>query len=92
MAETTTAPRGMKGVWHVRMGAGAAWRKSVWGEFLSEYLGTFTLIAFGDGVVAMAVSALNQSGRAATDPHANTSAPILTSCTTLDHRRFHLNG
>jgi len=30
---------------------------------LSEYLGTFVLIAFGDGVVAMAVAALNQSGR-----------------------------
>ena len=56
----------MMGVWHVRMGAGAAWRRTVWGEFLSEYLGTFTLIAFGDGVVAMAVSALNQSGRAET--------------------------
>ncbi|HEX3294257.1 MAG TPA: MIP/aquaporin family protein [Solirubrobacterales bacterium] len=67
MAETTIEPRGMKGVWHVRMGAGAAWRKTVWGEFLSEYLGTFTLIAFGDGVVAMAVAALNQSGRAATN-------------------------
>src|SRR2546429_1830905 len=57
----------MMGVWHVRMGAGAAWRKTVWGEFLSEYLGTFTLIAFGDGVVAMAVAALNQSGRAETN-------------------------
>src|SRR5437763_10608696 len=56
----------MMGVWHVRVGAGAAWRRTVWGEFLSEYLGTFTLIAFGDGVVAMAVSALNQSGRAET--------------------------
>ena len=56
----------MMGVWHIRMGAGAAWRKTVWGEFLSEYLGTFTLIAFGDGVVAMAVAALNQSGRAET--------------------------
>jgi len=55
------------GVWHIRMGAGAAWRKTVWGEFLSEYLGTFVLIAFGDGVVAMAVAALNQSGRAATN-------------------------
>src|SRR5919204_6131774 len=54
----------MMGVWHVRMGAGAAWRRTVWGEFLSEYLGTFVLIAFGDGVVAMAVSALNSSGRA----------------------------
>jgi len=57
----------MMGVWYVRMGAGAAWRKTVWGEFLSEYLGTFTLIAFGDGVVAMAVAALNQSGRAQTN-------------------------
>jgi glycerol uptake facilitator protein len=67
VAETTTEPRGMMGVWHVRMGAGAAWRKTVWGEFLSEYLGTFVLIMFGDGVVAMAVAALNQSGRAATN-------------------------
>jgi glycerol uptake facilitator protein len=67
VAETTTEPRGMAGVWHVRMGAGAAWRRTVWGEFLSEYLGTFVLIAFGDGVVAMAVAALNQSGRAQTD-------------------------
>jgi glycerol uptake facilitator protein len=67
VAETTTEARGMMGVWHVRMGAGAAWRKTVWGEFLSEYLGTFTLIAFGDGVVAMAVAALNQSGRAETN-------------------------
>jgi len=57
----------MAGVWHTRMGAGAAWRTTVWGEFLSEYLGTFVLIAFGDGVVAVAVAGLNQSGRAATD-------------------------
>jgi glycerol uptake facilitator protein len=33
------------------------------GELVSEGLGTFILIAFGDGVVAMAVAALNQSGR-----------------------------
>jgi glycerol uptake facilitator protein len=39
------------------------WRATVWGELLSEFLGTFVLIAFGDGVVAMAVAALNQSGR-----------------------------
>jgi glycerol uptake facilitator protein len=67
VSEAGTEARGMTGVWHVRMGAGAAWRKTVWGEFLSEYLGTFTLIAFGDGVVAMAVAALNQSGRAETN-------------------------
>jgi glycerol uptake facilitator protein len=30
---------------------------------LAEFLGTFILILFGDGVVAMAVAALNQSGR-----------------------------
>lgn len=39
------------------------WRTTVWGEFLSEFLGTFVLIAFGCGVVAMVVAALNQSGR-----------------------------
>ncbi len=39
------------------------WRQTVWGELLSEFLGTFVLISFGDGVVAMAVAALNQSGR-----------------------------
>ena len=41
-------------------------RANIWGEGLSEFLGTFVLIAFGDGVVAMAVAALNQSGRAET--------------------------
>src|SRR5919205_234738 len=41
----------------------ARWRQTVWGELLSEFLGTFVLIALGDGVVAMAVAALNQSGR-----------------------------
>ena len=41
-------------------------RSGLWGEALAEFLGTFVLISFGDGVVAMAVAALNQSGRAAT--------------------------
>ena len=67
MSESAMESRGTRGGWHAAMGPGAAWRKTIWGEFLSEYLGTFVLIAFGDGVVAMAVAALNQSGRAATD-------------------------
>jgi glycerol uptake facilitator protein len=46
------APRGKVG-----------WRAGTVGELVSEGLGTFILIAFGDGVVAMAVAALNQSGR-----------------------------
>jgi glycerol uptake facilitator protein len=36
----------------------AAWRRTTAGELVAEVLGTFVLIAFGDGVVAMAVAAL----------------------------------
>lgn len=39
------------------------WRTTVWGEIIAEFLGTLIVIAFGDGVVAMVVAALNQSGR-----------------------------
>jgi glycerol uptake facilitator len=42
------------------------WGDNLWGEAVAEFLGTAVLIAFGDGVVAMAVAALNSSGRAAT--------------------------
>ena len=41
----------------------AAWRQGTIGELAAECVGTFILICFGDGVVAMAVAALNQSGR-----------------------------
>jgi glycerol uptake facilitator protein len=39
------------------------WRTTTSGELVAEWLGTFVIICFGDGVVAMAVAALNQSGR-----------------------------
>lgn len=49
--------------WAATMGAGAAWRRTTFGDYLSEFLGTFILIMFGTGVVAMAVAGLPQSGR-----------------------------
>jgi glycerol uptake facilitator protein len=39
------------------------WQRTALGELASEFLGTFVLIAFGTGVVATTVAALNQSGR-----------------------------
>lgn len=39
------------------------WRATTMGEYLAEFLGTFVLIAFGTGVVAMYVAALSGSGR-----------------------------
>ncbi|MBO0688493.1 MAG: aquaporin family protein [Candidatus Dormibacteraeota bacterium] len=43
-------------------------RSGLWGEAAAEFLGTFVLIAFGDGVVATAVVGLGGSGRAAFIP------------------------
>src|SRR3954464_12088062 len=54
MATSTMGTRG---------GTVARWRATAPGEYLAELIGTFVLICFGDGVVAMAVAALNQSGR-----------------------------
>lgn len=49
----------------VTHGSGLKQMHGTWGEVLAEFLGTLVLIAFGDGVVAMAVAGLPGSGRTA---------------------------
>lgn len=64
MTDITPIRRGLrKGA---QNGSGLKGRyKGTWGEALAEFLGTFVLISFGDGVVAMTVAALPGSGRTA---------------------------
>jgi glycerol uptake facilitator protein len=45
------------------LGRHAAWRSTLAGELISEFLGTFVLVALGDGAVATAVAALPESAR-----------------------------
>jgi glycerol uptake facilitator len=59
----TEAPPRPQGGWRATIGPDASWRRTTWGEYLSEFVGTFVLIAFGTGVVATAVAGLTQSGR-----------------------------
>ncbi|OYV32512.1 MAG: aquaporin [Rhodospirillales bacterium 20-64-7] len=47
-----------------KFGVKHGWRaESLWSELLAEFLGCLVLIAFGDGVVAVAVAGLPESGR-----------------------------
>ena len=48
-------------------GPDAAWRRTNFGDALGEFAGTFILIMFGVGSVAMAVAALPESGRGTFD-------------------------
>ena len=47
-----------------KMGVKTGWRaRSLWSELLAEFLGSFVLLAFGAGAVAVAVVGLPESGR-----------------------------
>lgn len=61
MAEVTTE-RPATG-YGATLGSGAAWRRTELGDYVAEFFGVFVLIAFGTGVVAMAVAGLPGSGR-----------------------------
>lgn len=51
----------------VQLGVKTGWRaRSLWNELLAEFFGTFVLLAFGAGVVALAVVGLTESGRTTT--------------------------
>lgn len=61
MSGTADTP---SGAGKAKFGVKHGWRaESLWAELLAEFLGTLVLIAFGDGVVAVAVAGLPESGR-----------------------------
>jgi len=48
----------------LKIGIKTGWRaRSLWSELLAEFFGTFVMLAFGAGVVAVAVVGLPESGR-----------------------------
>ena len=59
-ASAESASRGYRGGEGTRRWG---WQQSTWGEAGAEFLGTFVLIMFGDGIVATCVAGLSQSGR-----------------------------
>src|ERR1700742_3070894 len=64
MAQDAAAESSAKGSF--RGGTGTRrwrWQQSTAGEAGAEFLGTFVLIMFGDGIVATCVAGLSQSGR-----------------------------